>query len=80
MREEPPGGLPATSWHLAYLGVTLFGIAFIFGARHSLGTLHDHLELATLGIVVGMFTVTSLLHWYDVKVTGPTVQISARRR
>lgn len=68
MRVEPRHG-PPTPWHVMYLSVTALGIGVLVGVQHQFPRVPDHLELAVLGVLVGMFTVTSLLHWYDVTRT-----------
>ena len=49
-----------------YLSVAALSIGVIVGVRHAFPRVPGHLELTASGLVVGMFTVTSLLHWYDV--------------
>lgn len=64
-RREPP---PAP-WHRIYLSVTVLSVGVLVGVEHGFPRIPHRLELVVLGVIVAMFAVTSLLHWYDVN--GP---------
>lgn len=58
-------GLLSPPWHTTYLTVTTLSLGLLVGMWYGPSQFRHHLELVTPGIVVGMFTLTALLHWYD---------------
>lgn len=70
MRAEPRYEPSPAPWYLIYLSVTALSIGVLVGVRHEFPRISETLELAVLGVIIGMFTVTSLLHWYDVNRAG----------
>lgn len=57
---------PPSSWPTVYLVVTVLSVGLLAGLWHAPSHIRHHLELVTPGIVVGLFTLTALVHWYDV--------------
>ena len=66
MRAEPDHEPSPAPWYMMYLSVTALSIGVLVGVRHEFSHVPNRLELTVLGVIIGMFTVTSLLHWYDV--------------
>ena len=64
---------------MIYLSVTVLSIGVLVAVRHEFPRVSDSLELTVLGVIIGMFTVTSLLHWYDVNRAKSTTQFTKRR-
>lgn len=62
LRPRPPS-LP---WHTSYLTVAALSFGLLVGLSQVFPRLHESVELVFAALVVGMFTVTSLFHWYDV--------------
>jgi len=56
-------------WHTTYLTVTALGVGLLVGFSQFLTQLSGIARLAPAALVVGMFTATSLIHWYDVTDT-----------
>lgn len=65
---------------MIYLSVTALSIGVLVGIRHEFPHVSNRLELAVLGMIIGMFTVTSLLHWYDVNRAESATQFTNRRQ
>ncbi|WP_168215899.1 hypothetical protein [Halorussus ruber] len=55
-------------WHTTYLTVTALGVGLLVGVSR-LPTQFGVARLAPAALVVGLFTATSLIHWYDVTDT-----------
>lgn len=75
MSNGRPHEPPPFPWHVAYLTVTTASIGLLVGVRSLFPEVVYSFEFAPAGFIVGAFTVTSLLHWYDV-----TDDWSGRRR
>jgi hypothetical protein len=78
MRVESDPRPSSAPWYMIYLSVTALGIGVVVAIRHEFPHVPERLELAVLGVLVGMFTVTSLLHWYDVTRSSPTTALPER--
>lgn len=79
MRVEPHHGSSPAPWYMIYLSVTALGISVVVAIRHEFPHVPEYLEFAVLGVLVGMFTVTSLLHWYDVTGTESATAFPRKR-
>lgn len=71
MSRNPLGGPPSLPWPTTYLIVAALSFGLLAGIRYGLPQSRHRLELVISGIVVGMFTATALLHWYDVADRSP---------
>lgn len=56
---------PSFPWHTTYLTVAVLSVGLLVGIW-SLFPRFRHPSGLPAGLVVVLFTVTSLLHWYDV--------------
>lgn len=66
MRRQLRSRTSSVPWHTTYLTVTALGIGFLVGTYRLFPRLWSASEFTPAGLVVGMFTATSLLYWYDV--------------
>lgn len=65
MTGELRSGLPSIPWHATYLTVVVLSIGLL-GTHYLFPQFQHPSGLVIAGLVSGMFTVTSLLHWCDV--------------
>lgn len=59
---------PSIPWHTTYLTVTVIGFGLVVALARLLPEFRGVSEFLPAGLVVVMFSVTSLLYWYDVSV------------
>lgn len=68
MRVEPRPRLSSFPWHTSYLTVAVLSLGLLGGFYYVVPEFGGSTGLVAAGLVVGLFTVTSLLHWYDVTI------------
>lgn len=66
MRSTLRQQFPSLPWHTSYLTVAALSFGLLVGLSHVFPRLLESIEPVLAGLIVGAFTVTSLLHWYDV--------------
>lgn len=66
MRSDIDSRPPPFPWHTSYLIVVALSAGLLGALYHLFPWFRESAGLVPAGVVVGMFTVTSLLHWYDV--------------
>lgn len=76
MGDRNPASGPAVEWPLAYLTGTALSIGLLVGVRSGiLGPLSSS-ELAAAGLVVGLYTGISLLHYRRAVATREPVPVA----
>lgn len=66
MRPETDRGRSSVPWDVTYLSVAALSFGLLVGVWHAPTAFRRSYGLVVLGLVVGAFAVTSLLHWCDV--------------
>lgn len=52
-------------WHTSYLAVAALSLGLLGGFCYVFSGVRESTGLVLAGLIVGLFTATSLLHWYD---------------
>ncbi|WP_276300535.1 hypothetical protein [Halorussus lipolyticus] len=57
---------PSIPWHTTYLTVIVLALGFVVAIAQLRPAFRGVFEFLPAGLVVGVFSITSLLYWYDV--------------
>lgn len=69
--------MAATDWPLAYLIITAISVGVVVAVWHWFREPTTRYELVFVGLIVGMYTTASVLHYYEATREEPTVGVTA---
>lgn len=64
MEISPPQCQSEILWNRLYLGITVVGIGLLVGKWAGLPLIRNLSAMLIASFIVGVYAVTSLLHWY----------------